>query len=92
MPFADVRSLPPGHLLTLQDGTLTTAPYWDLDYPLAKDIDPAAKPDYDDLDKRLRSAVARRLQADVDVGFYLSGGLDSSLIAALISEHDLEKI
>ena len=89
--FADVHSLPPGHLLTLEDGKLTIAPYWDLDYPLAKDIDPAAQPDYEDLDQRLRSAVARRLEADVDVGFYLSGGLDSSLIAALICEHDLEK-
>ncbi|WP_193173814.1 asparagine synthase (glutamine-hydrolyzing) [Nisaea nitritireducens] len=86
--FADVRSLPPGHLLTLEDGRVTSEPYWDLDYPMAKDLDPAAEPDYDDLDQRLRRSVSRRLQADVDVGFYLSGGLDSSLIAALICEHD----
>lgn len=86
--FADVRSLPPGHLLTLEEGRLTVKSYWDLDYPLAKDLDPAAEPDYQDLEDRLRTSIARRLQADVDVGFYLSGGLDSALIASLISEHD----
>lgn len=86
--FADIRSLPPGHLLVQEDQEPVVRPYWDLDYPLAADLDPAAEPDYDALDASLTASVARRLQADVDVGFYLSGGLDSSLIAALIDEHD----
>ncbi|WPZ32675.1 asparagine synthase (glutamine-hydrolyzing) [Thalassobaculum sp. OXR-137] len=86
--FADIRSLPPGHLLILEGGEPVVCPYWDLDYPLATDLDPAAEPDYEALESSLRASVGRRLQADVDVGFYLSGGLDSSLIAALIGEHD----
>jgi asparagine synthase (glutamine-hydrolysing) len=86
--FADVRSIPPGHLLTLENGILNCQPYWDLDYPLASDLAPSAEADYEALEHCLERSVARRLQADVDVGFYLSGGLDSSLIAALVSEHD----
>lgn len=86
--FADIRSLPPGHLLILEEGEPRVRAYWDLDYPLAADLDPAEAPDYDALEAGLSRAVARRLQADVEVGFYLSGGLDSSLIAALVGEHD----
>mgnify|MGYP006275338269 CR=1 FL=1 len=88
--FADVASLPPGHLLELtpDDEAPRVTCYWDLDYPRLADIDPAAEPDFDELEARLRRSVARRLQADVDVGFYLSGGLDSSLVAALIGDVD----
>lgn len=86
--FRGVNSLPPGHVLTLEDGAIETRAYWDLDYPLESELDAEAAPDFDELDARLRRAVAYRLQADVPVGFYLSGGLDSSLIAALIREED----
>jgi asparagine synthase (glutamine-hydrolysing) len=86
--FADVRSLPPGHYLLVRDGDLVERAYWDLDYPLASDTDSRAEPDIDDLCERLRTAVATRLIADVPVGLYLSGGLDSSLIAALSADID----
>jgi asparagine synthase (glutamine-hydrolysing) len=86
--FAGVSSLPPGHYLCLSDGTFESRGYWDLDYPLWEEIDPTVPPDIDELEARLRQAVAYRLQADVPVGFYLSGGLDSSLIAALINDID----
>jgi asparagine synthase (glutamine-hydrolysing) len=86
--FAGVRSLAPGHYLLIRDGDLVERAYWDLDYPLAADIDGDAKADIDDLDGRLRAAVGTRLFADVPVGLYLSGGLDSSLIAALASDFD----
>ena len=89
--FADVRSLPPGHCLILRNGTPECRPYWDLDYPALADLDPAAEPDWDGLEAALGEAVACRLQADVPVGFYLSGGLDSSLIGALIHDHDRTK-
>lgn len=84
--FRGVRSLPPGHTLTLKDGQLTTTEYWDLNYPLQNDIDE----DYDpkrvteDLLGLLESSIQRRMRADVPVGVYLSGGLDSSLIACLM--------
>ncbi|MEM6455649.1 MAG: asparagine synthase (glutamine-hydrolyzing) [Acidobacteriota bacterium] len=87
--FAGIHSLPPGHRLILQDGRISAERYWDLDYPRAED-----ESNLDEgeciarLDDALRAAVRDRLQADVPVGFYLSGGLDSSLIAGII--HDLE--
>ena len=86
--FAGVRSLAPGHYLLLRDGDPVERAYWDLDYPLAADIDGGAAAEIDDLAERLRAAVGIRLLADVPVGLYLSGGLDSSLIAALASDID----
>jgi asparagine synthase (glutamine-hydrolysing) len=87
--FAGVHSVPPGHYFCLEDGRSATRAYWDLDYPMLADLDAAKAPDIDDLEARLRQAVGKRLQADVPVGFYLSGGLDSSLVAALI--HDIDR-
>ena len=94
--FAGVASLPPGNVLIVEaDGTRRLETYWDLDYPPAE---PAAPVDgqidegkecdawVDELDAALRQAVRYRLQADVPVGAYLSGGLDSSLIAAIVND------
>ena len=80
--FAGIRSLPPGHCLLAGPDGITVRSWWDLDFPVGPVPTP---PDWEDeLIHRLEQSVARRLQADVPVGFYLSGGLDSSLIAALI--------
>ena len=85
--FRDVQSLAPGHILRITRDSMECRCYWDLEYPKVSDIDPA-EPDWDDLADRLQKAVSGRLQADVPVGFYLSGGLDSSLIAAMIDCSD----
>src|SRR5690606_21132917 len=74
--FAGIRSLPPGHLLRLRDGRIAIERYWDLDYP--RDPQPVPPDWQDELEHLLSQAVKRRLQADVPVAFYLSGGLDSS--------------
>ncbi len=86
--FVGVRSLQPGHYLLVRDGDVVERAYWDLDYPLATDIDNGAPADIDDLNDRLCNSVGSRLLADVPVGLYLSGGLDSSLIAALARSID----
>jgi asparagine synthase (glutamine-hydrolysing) len=86
--FADVHSLEPGHYLLLHDGRLVDRVYWDLDYPLAADFDPEGRANFDELENRLRDAVETRLLGDVPVGLYLSGGLDSSLVAAMASDID----
>jgi asparagine synthase (glutamine-hydrolysing) len=87
--FAGVESLPAGQYLRVTEDSCERRPYWDLEYPERADADRFEAPDFDDLDARLHAAVADRLQADVPVGFYLSGGLDSSLIAAMI--HDVDR-
>jgi asparagine synthase (glutamine-hydrolysing) len=89
--FAGVESLPPGQFLAVTPSGCERRTYWDLDYPLRSDAQDVPAPDFDDLERRLRESVARRLQADVPVGFYLSGGLDSSLIAALVHRVDSDR-
>ena len=83
--FSGIQSLEPGHLLTLENGKITTSKYWDWFFPL--DGAPARQSieSYsDELRALLIDAVRLQLRADVPVGAYLSGGLDSSIIASLI--------
>lgn len=83
--FKGIESLGSGHRIVVEDGRVEVAEYWDLDYPLAGELS------YEEPESRymerlaalLERSVEHRLQADVPVGLYLSGGLDSSLITAL---------
>ena len=80
--YKGVYKLKPGHSLLWRDGKLTTASYWDMPLP-----GPAPKASEEDLCAELRlllaQAVKRRLVADVPLGVFLSGGIDSSTVAAL---------
>lgn len=84
--FKNVISLKPGHFLKVSNGDITTHEYWDLVYPFESDIS-EEKPELyyvDRLEKLLLQSVKYRLNSDVPVGFYLSGGLDSSLVGAMM--------
>jgi asparagine synthase (glutamine-hydrolysing) len=82
--FRHVLELPPGHTLRVKDGEIEINRYWQVYY----DLEFGRSPQY--FEERLREllseSVALHLRADVPVGTYLSGGLDSSTIAALASE------
>ncbi|MDP9270176.1 MAG: asparagine synthase (glutamine-hydrolyzing) [Chloroflexota bacterium] len=80
----DVRKLPPGHALRIRDGAVDVFEYWD---PLAAGAPAPEEPLADDLRTRLSEAVAAAMVSDVPVSMMLSGGLDSSLIAALAARH-----
>lgn len=85
--FSGVHSLPPGHRLAIEaDGTETLTQYWDWRFP-ARGAAPAFT-SVEDATAELRAllvdAVRLQLRADVPVGAYLSGGLDSSGIVAMI--------
>jgi asparagine synthase (glutamine-hydrolysing) len=84
--FKNIESLKPGHYLQVRGGIVRRVQYWDLEYPLAGDPYAArTEASYaEQLEELLLRSVQRRLNADVPVGFYLSGGLDSSLIGALM--------
>jgi asparagine synthase (glutamine-hydrolysing) len=82
--FKDIYELEPGHLLIAEGGRTEVRPYWSLDFP---DADDRSETDQAAMEEELRAILADatrlRMRADVPVGAYLSGGLDSSLITAL---------
>jgi asparagine synthase (glutamine-hydrolysing) len=79
-----VRKLEPGESLLWKDGALKVWKYWQL--PDVEDDTSSTVETRDHILSLLRTAVTRRLIADVPVGAFLSGGLDSSIIVALASE------
>lgn len=83
--FRGVRKLPPAHRLVYQDGTLTSERYWRLDYAAKRPVADVREL-HEEIRAALRSAVARRLVADVPVGAFLSGGIDSSAVVAAMAE------
>jgi asparagine synthase (glutamine-hydrolysing) len=89
--FDGIQSLSPGHLLTvnLQDAEIKIKKYWDWQFPEEK-INCSEKNESklcEELHDLLVDATQIRLRADVPVGAYLSGGLDSSVLLALIRRH-----
>ncbi len=78
--FEGIRELPPGHSLTVRGGAVSVKPYWVLKYSEKKQDENASA---EELLELLTDATRIRLRADVPVGAYLSGGLDSSLVTAL---------
>jgi asparagine synthase (glutamine-hydrolysing) len=89
--FRGVAKLPPAHRLVYEDGALTVERYWRLDYAAKRPVG-----DVEELHERirdsLRTAVRRRLVADVPVGAFLSGGIDSSAVVAAMAEHSPQPV
>ncbi len=92
--FEGVQLLRPGHFLRIAPGgengrraDISEHTYWQMDFPDQGDENAGVdqKRLVDDFEKVLLGAVEKRLRADVPVGAYLSGGLDSSMIVALAS-------
>jgi asparagine synthase (glutamine-hydrolysing) len=85
-PLAGVSKLPPGHRLIVGDGHVRVEEYWR--YPLpAPRTGMSADEHAEGLLAELEEAVRLRLMSDVPLGAMLSGGLDSSLIVALMARH-----
>jgi asparagine synthase (glutamine-hydrolysing) len=89
--FAGVCRLPPGHKLVIEPGSEARVErYWDFSFhPKSELSRTEAEAHLRDL---LRRSVERRLQADVPIGVFLSGGLDSSTLVALMAERMDEAI
>jgi asparagine synthase (glutamine-hydrolysing) len=86
--FRDIYSMKPGHYMLVGNGEAVQQEYWDLNYPtLSEPLRRHPENYYEErLEELLLQAVEYRLNAEVPVGFYLSGGLDSSLIGALMKK------
>jgi asparagine synthase (glutamine-hydrolysing) len=86
--FKHVQKLPPAHTLVFQRGQIRLRRYWDLSFHEKLTI---SEPDIlEALREQLKRTVASHLISDVPVGAFLSGGLDSSLIVAILAG-DLSK-
>ncbi|OBK18914.1 N-acetylglutaminylglutamine amidotransferase [Mycobacterium asiaticum] len=83
-----VRKIPPASLVAIEpDGRRNTTTYWTPDFTRRGDRSDWSEKDWEDaVLESLRTAVQRRLVADVPVGCLLSGGVDSSLIVGLLAE------
>jgi asparagine synthase (glutamine-hydrolysing) len=86
--YRDVKKLEPGAYLKIRRGERNVQPvrYWDV--PLAGERTPAGNPESwpAELAERLREAVRKRLVADVPLGAFLSGGIDSSAVVAMMRD------
>lgn len=89
--FEGIQALRPGHMLIIQKRgdqfDIKDHKYWDVDFPRANDQDQSKSPEYhiENVKDQLLDAVAYRLEADVPVGCYLSGGIDSCSMLGLAS-------
>jgi asparagine synthase (glutamine-hydrolysing) len=87
--FKNIFKLPPGHSLYFKDGRLSIEKYWKL-APAEKEM-PAVTA-VERLDELLQRTIELQMVADVEVGAFLSGGLDSSLITALMTQRTTKQV
>lgn len=92
--FANIYQVPPGHFLIASRSGIKLQPYWDFDYPRIDDsLSQNSPSDYiEQLRHTLDEAVKIRLRADVPVGCYLSGGIDSSTVLGIAVEHSAQPV
>src|SRR5947209_2368759 len=83
--FRGVRKLLPGHFMLFRCGELTEHRYWRLDFGTKRQFAGEAEL-HEAIRAQLRAATTRRLDADVPVGAFLSGGVDSAAVVAAMSE------
>nr|WP_272506024.1 asparagine synthase (glutamine-hydrolyzing) [Salinibacter ruber] len=87
--FSNISKLSPGCSLTLSSSGLEKKRYWRLE---KKDVPSDRDKVIREVRKRILEAVEKRMMADVPVGAFLSGGLDSTTIVALMSEYSTDRV
>ena len=89
--FRDIRKLPAGHLAEFRNGEIKVRQYWDLP---AYCTHPTMSEEecLEQLEKRLQEAVRIRLISDVPLGALLSGGVDSSIVVALMARESAKPV
>ena len=88
--YKNVYKLPPAHILIFKNGQVNIKRYWNLDY--TKKIEISEEEAASEVLRLLKEAVKIRLQSDVPLGAFLSGGIDSSTIVALMSQLTGERV
>lgn len=89
-PFMGIEKFPPGHFASLENGTFETESYWKPEYGLGESRDMRAASEK--ILELMEEAVTLELMSDVDLGVFLSGGLDSSAIAYFAAKKSKSRI
>lgn len=80
--YEGISKLPPGHMALYRDGRLEVGPYWTPDFRV--EIDRPLAEDVAELRELLTKSVEQRMQSEVPLGVFLSGGIDSSIVVGLM--------
>ncbi|MGB0505338.1 MAG: asparagine synthase (glutamine-hydrolyzing) [Pikeienuella sp.] len=83
--FKGIKVLEPGHALAIENGQLKIWKYWDVSY--TADNGRSGEDFADELAALVEDSISAHMRSDVPVGAYVSGGIDSSLMAALSAKH-----
>lgn len=83
--YRDIRKLPAAHALVWEEGRIRVWRYWTLEYEPKLDISPAEAAER--ADALIDEATRLRLESDVPLGVFLSGGIDSSIVVAMARRH-----
>lgn len=83
--FAGIKRLLPGHTLKVKEGRVTVNRYWDVSFERSAEQSRSDEDWIRDWSELFRESVRLRLMSDVPLGMFLSGGIDSSAIAAVMS-------
>ncbi len=90
--FKDLKKLLPGHMMIIRESKVQIKKYWDVTPGCGGDAAKNEETIMEDIYRRLKESVRKRLISDVPLGVFLSGGMDSSSITALMSEVAVSKI
>src|ERR1700675_3614668 len=91
--FRGIHKLPAGHCATFRDGELKIRQYWDLTFPRADAQYPRSEADLaDEVRERFRQSVQSQMVSDVPIGAFLSAGLDSSSIVAMMCQATKQRV
>ncbi len=83
--FKNIKEVPPGHYLKISASDFSLQKYWELpSYPVEEQLNWPLNKITEEINSLLYDSIKLRLRADVPVGAYLSGGLDSSVITSIV--------
>ena len=90
--FKGIKKLLPGHMIVISNEKIKVNSYWDVAHSNASENHDGEESYQENIYLKLKESVKRRLISDVPLGVFLSGGIDSSSITALMSEVAVSKI
>lgn len=94
--FEQVKKLRPGHFLkfNIESKDLTIHKYWDIADHISKSdhLEKSELEYQNELEEKLEDAFGLRMVADVPVGMFLSGGVDSSIVTAMLQKQSMQKV